>query len=97
LQQRSNESAFFGQKRFRADEARVISGAVVIAIGGENRCAHRERRLAPIALTSFGSSLRSARQLPAKYNFVGAQSFAPGVVEGSLRPHRGKPIRAGLC
>jgi hypothetical protein len=43
LQQRSNESAFFGQKRFRADEARVVSGAVVIAVGGENRCAHRER------------------------------------------------------
>ena len=60
LQQRSNESAFFGQKRFRADEARVVSGAVVIAIGGENRCAHRERAPARLSIGHYRAGLAMA-------------------------------------
>ena len=43
LQQRSDERAFFGQKRVGADQERVIAGAVFNAVCCQNGCAHCER------------------------------------------------------
>ena len=47
LQKRSDESAFLGQKRFRAEEERIAPGPFLVAVGGENCYAHCEcaRRL----------------------------------------------------
>src|SRR6266496_6179852 len=43
LQQRSDEGAFFGKKRFRAKKERIIAGAFVVAVCRQSRCAHSER------------------------------------------------------
>ena len=41
--QRSDESAFFRQETFSADEERIISSTLFIAVGCQNGCAHRKR------------------------------------------------------
>jgi hypothetical protein len=43
LQQRSDQSAFFGQEPVDADEARVIAGTVFVAVCCQNRRAYGER------------------------------------------------------
>ena len=43
LQQRDDESTFFGQKGFGAHEARVVPCAVFVTIRRQNRCTHSER------------------------------------------------------
>jgi hypothetical protein len=55
LQKRSDESAFLGQKRIRAEEERIVPGTFLVAVGGENCCVHCEcaRRLTSVTAGSL--------------------------------------------